>query len=125
MNSGVITKVEYKPTGASSFTELAVIPHSGTISEQNKEIPAGNIFMMTAGFKVAGINPATDTILNNLAGPRAIYKITDANGTVYTIGDSSYRARLSYTHHADGAPGSFNGYDCEVTRQAPTGCPTV
>lgn len=124
MNSGVIVKVEYKPTGENDFLTLDVIPHSGNIIEENKETIAGMVFTTTAGFKIAESKPVTDTLLNTLIGRRAIFKITDANGTIYTVGDSSYRARFQYTRRADGEPGSYNGYICSVTREAPTGCVT-
>lgn len=124
MNSAVIVKVEYKPNGENDFLTLDIIPHSGNIVEENKETIAGMVFSTKAGFKIAESKPVTDTLLNSLIGRRAIFKITDANGIIYTVGDSSYRARFQYTRRADGTPGSFNGYDCEVTREAPTGCVT-
>lgn len=122
MNSAVIVKVEYKLNTGGDYHELDVIPHSGNIAEENAQTDAGIVFTTTARFKIAQSQPATDAVLNNLIGRQASFRITDANEVKYTIGDSSYRARFHYTRRADGSPGSFNGYECQITRQATTGC---
>lgn len=124
MNSAVIVKAEYKLNTGGDYQELDMIPHSGTINEENAQTDPGMIFTTTARFKIAQIQPATDVVLNNLIGRQASFRFTDANGVKYIVGDSSYRARFHYTRRADGTPGSFNGYDCQVTREAPTGCTT-
>lgn len=123
MNSAVITKIEYKRTGEAGFTQLDIIPFSGKFSETQEDTNAGIIFSAAANFKMAKIEPDTDSLLNTLTGRQASFKITDANGTVHTVGDTIYRARFYFDKRADGNPGSFNGYECRITCTSPTACP--
>ncbi len=124
MNAGVILKVCYNLPGEINFTELDVIPFSGTFTEQSEIKEAGILFSAVANFKIAGILPETDILLKSLLGRRATFKITDANDTVFWVGDALYRARFLFEKRVDGTPGSFNGYQCSITRTAPTACPT-
>lgn len=123
MNVGVILKIAYKLTGETSFTELDIVPFSGTFSEQSEIKDAGILFSASANFKIAGILPATDLLLNSLLGRQATFKVTDANDIVYYVGDTLYRARFLFEKRVSGTPGSFGGYQCSITRQAPTACP--
>lgn len=123
MNSGVIVKVEYKPNSGGDYQELDVIPYSGNLQEPIKETPAGNLYSLVSNFKIAKVNPETDSLLNGITGRRATFRITDANGIVYTVGDTSYRAQFTFARRVDGTPGSFNGYDCTISREAPTQSP--
>lgn len=125
MNSGVITKIEYQLNTGGAFSEIDMIPHSGNFTEATEETDAGTIFNFASAFKIAEVKPETDTLLNSIRGRLATFRITDANSRVYTVGDSQYRARFAFTRRADGTPGSFNGYDCQITRKAPTAVPTV
>ncbi|WP_372775642.1 hypothetical protein [Mangrovibacterium sp.] len=125
MNSGVITKVEYMPNTGSEFEQMDIIPHSGIFSEPTGN-QNGNIYYSFAfDFKIAEVKPETDNKLDSMIGKRGIFRITDANNRVYTIGDAIFKANFTFTRRLDGTPGSFNGYDCSVTRSAPTRCPMV
>lgn len=124
MNSGVITKIEYQLNTGGVFTEIDMIPHSGNFTEPSEETDPGTIFNFASAFKIAEVKPETDTLLNGITGRRATFRITDANGRVHTVGDGQYRARFAFTRRVDGTPGSFNGYDCHITRKAPTAVPT-
>ncbi len=125
MNSGVITKIEYQPNTGGEFEQLDIIPHSGSFNEPMKETPAGNVFSFSSNFKIAEVKPETDIKLIGMTGRRGIFRITNVNDQVYTVGDSVYKADFTYTRRMDGTPGSFNGYDCQVTRTAPSPCPMV
>lgn len=125
MNSGVIIKIEFCINGEEEYQEMDFVPNSGNFTESMEETEAGNVFSFESGFKIAEINPDTDSILNGITGRRASFRITDANGRVYTVGDSMYRARFTFSRRMDGTPGSFNGYECRITRKSPTACPAV
>lgn len=125
MNSGVIVKIEYKPNTGDEYQELDMIPHSGSFTEPMKDSAAGFVYSFTSNFKIAEVDPETDSALNNMTGRRGTFRITDANNRVYTVGDLQFRSNFTYTRRVDGAPGSFNGYDCTITRQSPSPCPVV
>lgn len=125
MNAGVITKIEYQLNTGGGFFEIDMIPHSGNFSEQVEETNAGTLFNFASSFKIAEIKPETDTLLNSITGRLATFRITDANGRIHTAGDSQYRARFTFSRRIDGSPGSFNGYDCHITRKAPSAVPVV
>ncbi len=119
MNSGVITKVEYRILPEVNFSQLDVIPQSGKFNEDPQKTGAGMLYSFSAGFNIAKLNQGTDEIISNLTDRKAQFRITDANGTRHLAGDDSYPARLYASRHADGQPGSFNGYRCSITRKAP------
>lgn len=122
MNSAVIVKIEWKKSADPEFSVFDMIPHSGTISESFEETSAGRVFTLSAGFKIARSNPTTDNKLAEITGPDIVFRITDANGLVYLMNDHRFRSRFSYTRRLDGTPGSFNGYDCVISRKSTSGC---
>lgn len=125
MNSGVIVKVEYQPKGEIEFITLNIIPHSGNFVESSEETPAGIVYSAKAVFKIAEVNPSTDIILNDRIGKGETFRITDANGRVHTMGDQYGRSRFLTTRSIDGGPGTFNGYECQLTRKGTTAVPTI
>lgn len=122
MNSAVITKIEYRIFPESDFTALDVIPHSGKLSEpQLTDSGGNNYYDCQVPFSVAKSETAKDILLKSIANRKAQYRITDANGVVYLVGNESYPARLAYTRNLDGQPGSFNGYQCTIACKSATG----
>lgn len=122
MNSGVITKIEYCIFPTVSFTELEIIPYSGKVFEDIKKDDGGNEYSdCTIDFKIAKSETAKDTILKSIVNRKGKYRINDANGVVYVVGDDTYPARLTYTRNLDGQPGSFNGYNCVITCKTTNG----
>lgn len=119
-NSGVVIKVEYMLIGGSSFTDMDIIPHSGKFDDTGERKNAGMVYNFQGAFTKAKISAENDIIMNAIAGRKAQFKITDGNGTVHLIGDSSYPARMVYSRNIGGQPGTFNGYRCTITRQSPT-----
>ena len=125
MNSGVITKIEYVPNTGGSYKELDFIPFSGNFNETMEKTAAGDVFSFNSDFSIAEIKPETEAELVTITGRRATFKITDANGRVYTVGDTLYRAWFAYSRRVGGTPGSFNGYECSISRTAPTAVPVI
>lgn len=119
MNSGVITKVEYRILPDVDFSELDVIPHSGKFAEEVQRTNAGLLYSFSANFNIARLNQETDKTIAELSDRKAQFRITDANGTRHLAGDEFYPARLYASRNVDGQPGSFNGYRCTITRNAP------
>ena len=116
MNSAVITKIEYRVFPEANFTELDTIPHSVKLSELLQKDSSGNrYFDCQVNFNVAKSEAAKDTILKSIAVRKAQYRVTDANGVVYLVGDETYPARLIHNRNLDGKPGSFNGYHCTIS----------
>lgn len=122
MNSAVIVKIEWKLKEADQFSVFDMIPHSGTLSENKEETAAGEVFTFNAGFKIARSQLATDKTLEAIRGQKVVFKITDANDVVYLLNDLRFRSRFSYTRRLDGTPGSFNGYDCQISRNSTERC---
>jgi len=123
MNSAVITKIEYKPVSGSTFTEIAIIPHSGNFLEILEETRAGKVFSAKSEFKIAKIDSETDELIQSIAESKNTFNLTDSNGNVHSVGDAGYRAKFIYSRHVDGTPGAFNGYICTITRKGPNACP--
>ena len=122
MNSAVITKVEYALNDSGVFTELDIIPHSGKISEANENTSAGILYTTQADFKMAKSSIETDSILKSISGRRAKYRITDANDVIYLVGSDICCANMTFVRTAEGNPGGFNGYQCQVVQKSTSGC---
>lgn len=119
MNSGVISKVEYKLSGESSFTDLDIIPYSGKFSDNGEQTNAGMRYSFSGSFKKEEVSIANDAVFESIVWRKATFRVTDAGGTKHLVGDNSYPARLTYSRDIDGTPGSFNGYRCTIRRDAP------
>lgn len=122
MNSGVVTKAEYRLIGNDLFTDLDVIPYSGSISESWKKPFAGLIATVAVDFKKENWSPANNALMKSLLNRKAQYRITDANGTVSLVGSDKNPARMMFDAQVAGAAGSFNGFTCSITWLSPTGC---
>lgn len=119
MNSGVIIKVEYRIFPENNFAELDAIPFSGKFLEDPQKTKAGMLYSFRGDFNIAKVGPETDAIINSVTDRKAQFRVTDGNGTKHLVGSEFYPARLYAARHADGQPGSFNGYRCSITRDAP------
>lgn len=122
MNSGVIVKAEYKLIGTADFTDLDIIPFSGTISESWKKSFQGLAATVQADFRKEEWSATNDATMKSLLNKKAVYRITDANGTQFTIGSVRKPARMLFSASVDALPGSFNGYACSITWLSVTGC---
>ena len=122
MNSGVVVKIDYRLIGTVAFTDLDVIPYSGSITETWKKPFAGLIATVAVDFKKENWSPANNTMMKSLLNRKAQYRVTDANGTVSLVGSDKNPARLMFDAQVIGAAGSFNGFNCSITWLSPTGC---
>ncbi|MFZ4705499.1 MAG: hypothetical protein ACOYMF_05770 [Bacteroidales bacterium] len=122
MNSGVIVKAEYKLIGNSDFTDLDIIPYSGTISETWKKPFEGLVATVQVDFKKENWGVTNDATMKLLLNKKAVYRITDGNGTKFIVGTSSKPARMLYVASVDPGPGGFNGFTCNISWLSVTGC---
>jgi hypothetical protein len=123
MGASVITKIEYKPVAGGNYTELSIIPHTGTFNEQKVKSRAGFQMDYVCGFKVTPISQTNDTLMESLAGKRSIWQITTSEGIKYVVGDATYKAEFVYQKRVEGDAGMFTGYECTITLSAPTAAP--
>jgi len=121
-NSGIITKVEYAILPSTTMIDIDAIPFSGNFSEKFAKTMAGVHYEANADFSIAKIETATNEMLQALVDRKAIFNITDGNGTVHVVGTNIYPARLAYSRAVDAQAGGFNGYRCNITRVSPTPC---
>jgi len=122
MNSGVIIKAEYKLIGSADFTDLDIIPFSGTISESWKKPFEGLVATVQVDFKKENWGATNDATMKSLLNKKAIYQITDANGTKFTVGTTRKPARMLYVASVESGAGSFNGFACSIVWLSTTGC---
>lgn len=122
MNSGVVIKVEYQLIGQTEYTDLDIIPYSGTISESWTKPFQGLIATTKVDFKKENWSSINDTLMKSLLNRKAQYRITDANGTISIVGTVKKPARMLYLAGIDSAPGSFNGFTCTISWISTTGC---
>jgi hypothetical protein len=123
MNSAVITKIEYRLLENPDFTILAFILYSAKFNEPPfKKTSAGKLYTTTLDLAIPKITSGNDTLIKSIADRKAQFKVTDANGTVYLIGNDQFPARLAHESALDGTPGSFGGYKCKITQFSTSGC---
>ena len=122
MNSAVVLKVEYKLIGETNFTDLQVIPYSGSISEDWVKSFAGVAAKISVGFKKENWSASNDIAMKSLINRKAIFQVTDSNGTVSLVGSDENPARLRYKSSVDGSASGFNGFDCSIAWSSPSGC---
>jgi len=119
MNAGIITKLEYKIDGASSFTTMTYTFFSANFSSEVKLSSAGHSHHTKINFKVPLTGKTNSDTLSALVGRKLIIKMTDGNGHTHTVGTTNYPAHLTYIASVDGETGSFNGYAVTITCESP------
>lgn len=122
MNSAVITKFEYRLLENPEFTLMDRILYSGKLKEESQRTGAGLIFTTIVELSISKITAENDAPIKLINNRKAQFRVTDANGTIYLVGDDRYPARLLHQKALDGAPGSFGGYRCTITLKSTTGC---
>lgn len=122
MNSAVIVKAEYKLIGDTEFTDLGIIPYSGSIAESWEKSFAGIAAKINVGFKKENWSATNNAAMKLLLNRKAQFQITDSNGTVSLVGNDNNPARLMYKSSVDGSASGFNGFDCSITWLSPEGC---
>ena len=122
MNSGVVIKAEYKLMGESDFSDLDIVPYSGTISETWSRPFQGLMAEVKVDFKKENWSVTNNTLMKSLLNRKAQFRITDANGTVSIVGSTRKPARMLYVALVESSPGSFNGFTCSISWLSTTGC---
>ena len=122
MNSGAVIKAEYKLIGSVDFTDLDIIPYSGTISENWKKQFQGLAATTEVNFKKENWGTTNDGTMKSLLNKKALFRITDANGTQFTVGTLRKPARMLYSASVEAGPGSFNGFTCSISWLSLSGC---
>lgn len=115
MNSAVITKIEYRLLENPEFTILDIILYSGKLKQDQAISGAGEKYTTIVDVSVPKINPDNNSIIKSINRRKAQFRVTDANGTVYLLGNDEYPARLVHQKALDGTAGSFGGYKCTIT----------
>jgi len=119
MNAAVITKIEYRLLENPDFTILEQILYSGKLKQDPQESGAGTKFITIVDVSVPKLNTNNDSIIKSIDHRKAQFRCTDANGTVYILGNDEYPARLVHQKALDGTAGSFGGYKCTITYKSP------
>ncbi len=119
MNTGVIIKVEVRLLTETDYLDLDVIPYSGDFAEPFSQSNAGGLYSYKGSFSIAKISNTNDTIIDGIIKRKLEFRVTDGNGTKHLVGDTSYPARLTCSREVASSAGGFNGYKCEITREAP------
>lgn len=123
MSVGIVAKIESKLLTDAGFTEIDFTGYSGTI-HKNITRPNGNVtHETTIRLKIPHISAVITDFLEGLLFRKAQYRVTDGNGKVHLVGDSSYPARLNYRQGIDGNAGSWNGYTVTITHISPYSYP--
>jgi len=122
MNVAVIVKVEYKLLSSyADFSDINIIPYSGSLSESVESVSAGDLHQVTLSFKKEKVSSLHNLIFQRLRNRPAIFRVTDANNIITIIGSEQFRARLTYTKTIAGSADGFNGYQCSVVCFSPHG----
>lgn len=115
MNSAVIIKLEYRLPDIEQFTPIHYTGFSANLAEQTSETFAGVQHTASLRFRIPKCDAEKDRLMVSLSQRRAIYRATDANGSVYTLGSDQRGAKLLYSRSIDGKAGGFNGYETVIT----------
>lgn len=121
MNAAVIVKCEYRLLENPEFSVLGHILYSGKPKEQPQKTNSGLIYTTTLDLSVSKITAENDLLIKAIVNRKVQFRVTDANGTIYLIGNDQFPARLMYDSALDGQPGSFGGYRCTITQKSTTG----
>lgn len=114
-NSAIIIKIEYKYQESDSWTDIPFVIESAKLDQTAKKEPGGWVHTTKAPFKIVKNEASTVEPISTLLLKKAIYRLTDGNGTTYTIGNDAEKARLNRSIVVDGKPGTFNGREIEIT----------
>lgn len=124
MNSPVIVKVEFKylDNDYSEFVNFDIVPFSASFSESISASKAGHIHKSTLSFKKESVSTENEAVFYKLRNRPAQFRVTDANNYVFVVGNSDYKARLTYKKSVSGSNSGFNGYECTVSCSSPYSC---
>ena len=114
MNSGVIIKIEYRLKDSAVYAEIAFTAFSAKINQAQERTDAGIIYTTSLDFKIARCSDENDAFLKSLSAMRSVWRVTDANEVVHSIGTDQIAARLNFVKAIDGQPGNYNGYIVNV-----------
>ena len=118
----VVVKVENRLIGSEQFTDLDIVPFSGSITESWKKSMAGMLSKVAVDFRKEKWSAEFDATAKVLLNKRCQFRITDGNGVVRLVGTDEIPARLLYDAKLGASAGSFNGYDCSIEWLSPAGC---
>jgi hypothetical protein len=122
-NSASILKIEYKQSSFQDWVEIVFVPETARLEQVSKTDKGGNTFSTKVPFRVSKVQSATTKNFETLLKQSAIYRVTDGNGTKYTIGTDQNKAKLTQTILVEGKPGSFNGMQLEISWQSTSTLP--
>lgn len=119
MNTGIITKIEYRLEGDTTYSTVGFSGFTASYQETVEKSEAGTSYQLKIDLKIPRIGKTISDLLSSLTGRKLNLKFTDGNGVVHTAGNSSYPARLLYRESISGTAGSWNGYNVTITQQSP------
>lgn len=119
MNAAIITKIEFRLLENPEFSILDHTFFSGTLKQDSQRTRAGMLYITVMDFSVPKIIQESNSIIKSLNNRKAQFRATDANGTIYLLGNDNFPARLLHQKAIDGTPGSFGGYKCVITYRSP------
>ena len=127
MHSPVITKIEFRYLDNEyyDFRNFDIVPYSGSLTENMSESKSGHLHKTSLSFKKEGVNADNERLFSKLRNRPAQFRVTDAGSEITIVGDKNYRARLTYTKVIDGSATGFNGYQCSVVCESPSGSKTT
>lgn len=120
MNAAVIIKIEYRLLENPEFLILDLILYSAKLRQDSQKTGAGTVYTTVVDLSVSKINQENNSIIKSIDHRKAQFRATDANGTIYLLGNDNYPARLVHQKALDGTPGSFGGYRCVITYESPS-----
>lgn len=127
MHSPVITKIEFRYLDNTyyEYVDFDIVPYSASLTENVSKAKEGHLHKTSVSFKKEGVNTTNERIFSKLRSRPSQFRVTDAGGKVTIVGDENYRARLTYTKTISGPATGFNGYQCSVICESPSGSKTT
>lgn len=127
MHSPVITRIEFRYLDNEyyDFRNFDIVPYSGSLTENMSDSKSGHLHKTSLSFKKEGVNATNEAVFFKLRNRPAQFRVTDAGGKITLVGGRDYRARLTYTKVIDGSATGFNGYQCSVVCESPSGSKTT
>lgn len=119
MNVGIITRIEYKTDGASSYSSLSFSGFSAGYSTEILKSGAGYSHHLKIACKIPRIDKATSDTLSSLLGKKLSIRFRDGNENWHYAGNTGYPARLIFKETIGGNAGEFNGYEVSITQDSP------
>jgi hypothetical protein len=117
-----IKKIEYRPERSAEDAEwslLNIVQFSATLSEEWSDEAAGLLSTVTVEAEIRRSSERNDRTLNYLLRYPNHYRLTDMNGTRYTIGNHDCLPRLTCTRSI--AKLNPNGYRLTITYKSDDG----